>query len=412
MTVGLKTLRQWTLPRQLCLLADYMGRVLPRVNRTLDGWRERACTIPDPELRRQALASIRTKRFHCEGGSVFAVAAPDTGTRQGLIRLIVALQTISDYLDNLCDRSLSRDPRDYRCLHQAMLDAVAPAPDSRPLEDRPRQCHPRADEPTRALPLEAPAHGATAPPGARPVAGRPAATAYYRLHPHNDDGGYLAALVAECRAQVAALPGYGRVAGRVTELVSLYNDLQVYKHGPRETRLPRLEQWFVRRGGRFHGELYWWEFAAACGSTLGVFALFLEAAWQPRPAAADLNALLDAYFPWVCGLHILLDYFIDQAEDRAGGDLNLVSYYPSRDLLRDRLALFVREARRRVQALPRRSLHELVVAGLLGLYLSDPKIAAQGLQPVARQLLAEGGPAALACYAASRARRRWQGRHR
>ncbi|PZN06965.1 MAG: DUF2600 domain-containing protein, partial [Bacillota bacterium] len=345
-----------------------MGRVLPLVDRTLDRWEERARAIPDPELRRQALASIRTKRFHCEGGSVFAVAAPDADTRYRLIRLIVALQTISDYLDNLCDRSVSLDPRDYRCLHQAMLDAVTPPAGPDPVEGSIR----RAVLTPPGEPFPHPG----SPPGHEDPAG-----GYYRLHPHHDDGGYLAALVAECRAQTAALPGYGRVAPRVAELVGLYNDLQVYKHGPRESRLPRLERWFARRGRRYHGQLHWWEFAAACGSTLAVFALFLEAGWQPQPAAEDLNALLAAYFPWVCGLHILLDYFIDQEEDRAGGDLNLVSYYPTRELLRERLALFVREARRHVARLRRRPLHELVVSGLLGLYLSDPQGAARGGEP-------------------------------
>lgn len=28
------------------------------------------------------------------------------------------------------------------------------------------------------------------------------------------------------------------------------------------------------------------------------------------------------YFPYIQGLHILLDYLIDQEEDKAGGDLN------------------------------------------------------------------------------------------
>ena len=39
------------------------------------------------------------------------------------IRFIVAYQTISDYLDNLCDRSTSLDPEDFAALHEAMIDA-------------------------------------------------------------------------------------------------------------------------------------------------------------------------------------------------------------------------------------------------------------------------------------------------
>ncbi|MBJ8193199.1 DUF2600 family protein, partial [Bacillus cereus] len=77
-------------------------------------------------------------------------AAANMSARQTLIPLIVAYQTISDYLDNLCDRSTSMDPDDFRLLHQAMLDAVNPT--------------------------------------ARPVN-------YYELRREQEDGGYLTGLV-------------------------------------------------------------------------------------------------------------------------------------------------------------------------------------------------------------------------
>ena len=65
-------------------------------------------SIPNPELRKQALASIEHKTFHCEGGAIMALMANEH--YQEAIRFIVAYQTISDYLDNLCDRSTSQDP--------------------------------------------------------------------------------------------------------------------------------------------------------------------------------------------------------------------------------------------------------------------------------------------------------------
>ena len=80
-------------------------RVRPDVRRHLQEWKTRAEKIPDPELRRQALMSIETKDFHCEGGAVYALLAGDHYDEA--IRFIVAYQTISDYLDNLCDRSTS-----------------------------------------------------------------------------------------------------------------------------------------------------------------------------------------------------------------------------------------------------------------------------------------------------------------
>jgi len=47
-------------------------KVWPAAHVFLRTWQERAARIPDPELRRQALASIETKTFHCEGGAIFS----------------------------------------------------------------------------------------------------------------------------------------------------------------------------------------------------------------------------------------------------------------------------------------------------------------------------------------------------
>ena len=157
--------------------------ILPEVNAELDRLRVIAQHIPDDELRIQAIASMDSKRFHCQGGGVYAAA--NISWRHILIPLIVALQTISDYLDNLCDRSTSLDPDDFRLLHQSMLDAVDPYA---PLRD------------------------------------------YYALRNERDDGGYLHELVQTCQACIRKLPSYASVYPFVTQLVSLYGDLQVYKH--------------------------------------------------------------------------------------------------------------------------------------------------------------------------------------
>src|SRR5664280_798366 len=90
----------------------------PCVHAHLRHWTERARAIPSPELRTQALASIADKTFHCEGGGIYGLLA---GQRyREAVRFIVAYQTISDYLDNLCDRSTSLDPDDFRALHASM----------------------------------------------------------------------------------------------------------------------------------------------------------------------------------------------------------------------------------------------------------------------------------------------------
>ncbi|WP_372631532.1 tetraprenyl-beta-curcumene synthase family protein [Cohnella sp.] len=317
--------------------------ILPEVRAELGRWRDMAGGIPDPELRKQALDSIAGKQFHCEGGGVYAAA--NLERRHVLIPLIVALQTISDYLDNLCDRSTSLDPNDFRLLHQSMLDAVTP------------------EAPTRL---------------------------YYALREEQDDGGYLEALVQECRKQISQLPAYSKVQPFVIELVQLYGDLQVYKHIHPTKREGELLAWWDKHSANYP-DLQWNEFAAATGSTLGMFMLFLAAS-DPLLEDRQAKEIRNRYFPSICGLHILLDYLIDQAEDREGGDLNFCSYYDDQPMLNERMERMVQAARSAAEGLPFGHFHRMIVEGLVALYLSDPKVRDQQDVRKTARLLMKGSP--------------------
>jgi tetraprenyl-beta-curcumene synthase len=318
------------------LMLRYYRYILPEVREQLRRWRAAAERIPNDEYRKQALASMTAKRFHCEGGAVYAAA--NLPMRHVLIPLIVAFQTISDYLDNLCDRSNSLDAADFRMLHRSMLDAADP-------------------------------HAELAD--------------YYAYRGGSDDGGYLGELVRTCQSCLARLPSYELVARDVRELVGLYCDLQVYKHVQPDRREPLLHEWWAAHRHRYP-ELYWNEFAAAAGSTLAVFTLFTAAADRDLAPCA----IRRAYFPSICGLHILLDYLIDQEEDRLGGDLNFCSYYADDDETAERLERMADRARRDAAQLQEPRFHRMIVEGLLALYLTDPKVRAQQrVLKVARRLM-------------------------
>ena len=98
--------------------------------------------------------------------------------------------------------------------------------------------------------------------------------------------------------------------------------LQTLKHVPYEGD-KLLQAWTTQTFGT---QLAWNEWAAAAGSTLGLFFLF---AVSFKPPPKDMDKRLQAYFPWIQGFHILLDYLIDLEEDLEHGDLNFVSFYPS-----------------------------------------------------------------------------------
>jgi len=326
----------------LGLIIKFITKVFPVVDRELAYWYQYAGNNGCPALKEQALASIRDKKFHCQGGSIYSLY---TGVySDDFVKLVVALQTISDYLDNLCDRAGFADEQAFRQLHLAMTDALDPA----------------------AQPAD-----------------------YYRYYPYCDDGGYLAALVRTCRQQIAKLPAYPAVKSEALRLAALYSDLQTYKHLDHSVREGKMTAWINRHLDQYPA-ITAWEFAAATGSTLGMFML-CAAASNPRLTAQDATKISAAYFPWISGLHILLDYFIDGAEDRANGDLNFIFYYDSPEQTLHRLQYFGEQALRQAQSLSDPLFAQTVVRGLLALYLSDPKTKAPQEKAIRNALLSSAG---------------------
>lgn len=318
-------------------------KVFPTVDRELKRWHTKAMAIPDAELRQQALNSQKHKRFHCEGGAILALMAGEN--YEEAIKFIVAYQTISDYLDNLCDRSTSLSPLDFRTLHQAMVDCVTIENDYKN---------------------------------------------YYRFREEQDDGGYLQELVETCQSVLSKVKGYPIIRKHLIELCQYYCDLQVHKHVKKEDRVPRLKNWFAALQKNLP-EMMWFEFAACSGSTLGIFCL-VSYAFRDEFSPQYAEAIRKGYFPYIQGLHILLDYFIDQEEDQREGDLNFCTYYENDDILLNRFQLFIKEADHHTGILPDQKFHQMINRGLLGLYLSDSKIKCQKqTKHLAKKIRKQGG---------------------
>jgi tetraprenyl-beta-curcumene synthase len=342
------------------LMLQVYGKILPAVHHELTYWKKRASEIPNAELRKQACASIEHKTFHCEGGAILALLSKHDFKMA--IRFIVAYQTISDYLDNLCDRSTSLDPEDFAALHESMCDALSPSQKGKN---------------------------------------------YYRLRHDQDDGGYLQNLVKTCQDVLGQISHYPSIQKELLTLCDYYSDLQIHKHVVVHERVPRLEKWF----GQYESILpamKWYEFSACSGSTLGIFCL-VSYALREDFNKKDAMKLYNGYFPYIQGLHILLDYFIDQEEDRLGGDLNFCFYYESSEQLFDRLTHFLQEADRYTEGIPHRKFHQLINRGLIGIYLSDEKVKRQPhVRKLARGLIKQGGLMSSFFYWNGRAYRRVQ----
>ena len=322
----------------------YYFRIRPLVHQALRRVEAQAARIPDPAVRALARESLETKRFHCEGGAVLVGAAPQ------LVRAVVAYQSLCDYLDTITDRGPEVSSEVIRSLHRSRGDALVP---DAALQD------------------------------------------YWEGHPQ-DDGGYMAWLVNDCQAVLASLPHYGAVADRAAWLADRYVDLQSLKHAPGTPadRAGALEHWAAAHREP-EWDVAWWEFAAATGSTLGIFALWHEAT---HPVSVERARRLESvYFPWMGALHILLDYFVDQDEDLAHGDFNFVTCYPTEADAVVGIGRLEREAAERAQGLADQAFHRYVAEGLLGFYLSDRKVRG-ALRAPAGRLLSAGGNVSRALY--------------
>jgi tetraprenyl-beta-curcumene synthase len=311
----------------------YWLSVFPSIRRETRCWRERAEAIPDPHLREAALEAQRVKRGNVEGSAAFASFVP-SAWRGAVVRTQVAFQSIYDYVDTLSEQPSNDPVGNARQLHQALLVALD--------NDAPH-------------------------------------IDYYQCHPHKADAGYLREIIDTCRGALYALPSHAaittplrRCAERIVGYQSL--NLTVPQGGHRQ-----LKHW-ANQIAPPGAELRWWETAASCGSSLGLFALIAAAA-KPALSCSEASTIEEAYWPWIGALHSLLDSLIDQEEDATAEHRNLLSYYTTPSETASRFQTLATEAKRAAATVPKAHEHTLILAAMASHYLTAP----QALTPLGRQ---------------------------
>lgn len=325
--------------------ASYWLTVFPRVALHIARWRRRALRMPGSVLRGHALDSLEAKRSNIEGACAFAAFAP--WRRRGqVIRACASFQGAYNMLDILGEQP-SEDPiADGRRLHEALLYALDP--------DAPRRD-------------------------------------WYEHHPQHDDGGYLDSLLQECRAALATLPSRALVAPMALVAAERIVSFQSLNLSEAQGDHSGLESW-ARAATPAGGDLRWWETAAAAGSSLGVHVLIAAAA-RADLSAETVQALADAYFPWIGGLHSLLDTLVDKHEDETAGHRSLIEYYgPQRAA--QRLRMFAERAAAAARSLPHRRWHAVILAGMVGNYVSTLDARSPELRPIGAAVLSVTGPLA------------------
>jgi tetraprenyl-beta-curcumene synthase len=334
----------------------YWLTVFPLVLRETSRWRRRAQAIPDPALRRIALDTHRGEAGNLEGAAAFAAYAP-LRHRPAVVRAAVAFQATYDYVDSLAEQSSCAQAIDARALHESLRVALCPSAQH---------------------------------------------VAYYRHHPHTDDGGYLRLLVDACRGALQALPSHSVIEPQLADAVARMIEYQALIHGC-EASARGLAAWADEHTPP-GAELRWWEAAAAGASSLGVFALVAAAA-ERRLSDDDAAAIDRTYFPWIGALHVLLDSLVDQPADIRAGHHSLVDHYRSPDETATRLDTIATTAFGATRTLRRGDRHALLLAAMSAYYLASPAADLPHALPARERVLTAAGDLAQPTLAALRGRR-------
>lgn len=323
-------------------------------------WRHLAEQMPDEQLRADALDALSRKRGQSEGAALFTIL-PQSRNRRYL-RLLVAYQTIWDYLDSVNERGAHAGVANGRRLHLALFDALDPGGVDRD---------------------------------------------YYAYSPWHDDGGYLQTLVSTCRECCVSLPSYGRVRALVLREAMRAQVLALNHDTDPERRDRSLRAWAA---SEFHGghDASWWELTGAASAGLATFAL-LALACEHAPTEREIERTQAAYFPWASAIACMLDSYADQAEDTLNGDHSYLEHYPTQDAAITGTCELIRRCLRELHKLKNSEKHFVIVCSMVALYLSKDSARTDQMRSSSDQIADAGGSLSRVLLPAVRL---WRAAHR
>jgi tetraprenyl-beta-curcumene synthase len=352
--------RTWAAFALDCL--RYRIGVAPVVRRELCGWHERAQQIPDPALRELALGKLAQEGFHAEAGAMLATPAP-RAQRGGVVRAIVALELLYDYLDG---RSEAQDLEEGRRLFAVFTGALA---------------EPGTDQASEILSDAA-------------------------------DRAYLLGLAGAVRDSLAQLPAVGTVRAALRDAAAHGSEAQLRVHTGAE-----VESW--ARSQASGTGLQWREFLAGAAASVIACHALIAAGAREGIGHEEARELAAAYLP-LCALTTLLDGLVDHQGDpqdamtggREGED-GYIGFYPDRHALAAALSGLADGALTQARGRRDGAHHVAMVAGVVAYYATAPGARSGFARGVIAQLRGRFGLLILPMIAlmrAWRAARRARGR--
>jgi tetraprenyl-beta-curcumene synthase len=99
----------------------------------------------------------------------------------------------------------------------------------------------------------------------------------------------------------------------------------------------------------------------------------VAAAASEAIGCGEVDAIEQAYFPWIGALHTLLDSLVDHVEDVASGQQSLISYYESPEAMAAGMQRLAAQSVGLAEGLNASTQHLLLLTAMTSLYLSAPE---------------------------------------
>jgi tetraprenyl-beta-curcumene synthase len=309
----------------------------PRVLREAARWEARASRIADERVRAHALASLREKRNLSFGAAFFCILPRRRNA--SLLRLLVAFEAIWDFLDLLSEDLASGGAVSCAQLHLALVEALTP---------------------------DAPASD------------------YYRFHLAEDDGGYLRALVETCQAECSRLPSYSRIMPLILDGVANCSVQAINHEHSTQRRAASLRRW-ASEAFPEDRTTPWFELAAAASAFMPHALLALAS--EPDCTEGRAARVCAGYFPSVSVAIVMLDSYVDRAEDLARGGHSYLAYYGDERTAVSRLIEIIQTMESEMRELGDRHRHAVIAGCMVAMFLSRDDAHAPSSSASTRQIV-------------------------
>jgi tetraprenyl-beta-curcumene synthase len=323
----------------------YWPTVAPHVHRQLARWQAPASEIPEPALRRLALAKLSEERFNAEVAATLATLAPRP-MRAAAVEAIVALELLFDYLDGRTEPPFEDPLAGREALFAPFIDALEPPATAR----------------------ERPADLAPAP--AAP------------------DLAYLNTLSVSTARAMLTLPSAAALAASARAAAERCAQAQSRLHAVGELGERQLQDW-ARRHGAESG-LPWREYTAGCASSVLAVHALIAAAADPASNESDARRI-DAAYLAIGAVITILDSVVDRTQDSAHGRAGFIGLYAPGELP-GRMRTLTREALARTREAPHGDHHAMTLAGVVAYYTSHPGAREEHARELVRVVRGELSP--------------------